>query len=110
MGASYLCMRLAGPSGLALLVALWLAALPLALRPVRAALRREWAGVVFLFLVASYAETIDGVFGWGQRISPLTLAFGIGYLWRRRDAAAAVLRSPLTVMVGAFLAQQVMSA
>lgn len=110
IAASYLCMRLLGPAGLPPLVLLWLAALPTVLAPARAVLRREWAGAAFLFLVASYAETIDGVFDLGQRVSVLGLGLGLLYLWQRREDAAAVLRSPLVLLVGAFLLQQVLSA
>ena len=97
-----------GAPGLIVYFALWLVATPLVLPRLRTALRREWAGALFVLATAASADYLDATLALEQRISVAIVLTSLVYLVQRR--ASDVLRSPVLLLFALFLAQQLVSA
>jgi hypothetical protein len=109
-GASYLAIFLCGARGVAITIALFALVAPRLLSPLRETLRTEWAGALFLFLTACYADVLDEIFGTAQRFTSAILLLGVLYLIARRREVMAIVGSPIALLLGLFLAQQIASA
>jgi hypothetical protein len=108
--ASYVAMQRLEARGAIAVVALWGLSLPILLRPLRAAMRRELLGVVFLFATAAYVEVLDDVLATQRAVSSAILVVGLLYLARRWRTVAEVARSPVMLLFALFFAQQIASA
>jgi O-antigen ligase len=108
--AAFVCLSLQGPQGLFLYVALWIAALPIILWPLRAALWRELPGALFVFLTFAHVDNLDDLLGLEQHLSWALVLLSFIYLFFRRDDARALLGSPFVVLLGIFYLQQIASA
>jgi O-antigen ligase len=107
--AAFLCPSVQ-PQGLLLYVALWVAALPIVLWPLRAALWRELPGVLFVFLTFTRTDQLDELLG-DRELVPLALVvLSFLYLLLRRDEVRVVLRSRFVLWLGIFFLQQIANA
>ena len=106
---SYVLLTL-GSAGLVSVVLLWAIALFATPGPLARALRPEADGVLFLFMTATYIDSLDLILGLSQRFTLATVALGALYLMRRYSDALAVLRTPVALFFAVFVAQEIASA
>jgi hypothetical protein len=108
---SYLVLGRFGVLGLPVIVALWLALLPVALSPAWSILSREGLGVIYLFLTAANGDAVDAAMNNdGHVLSIAFLALGLVYLTQRWRDTVRTLMQPLSLLFIAFVFQEVVSA
>lgn len=109
--ASYVMLDRLGVVGLPVIVALWLASLPLVLSPLWSFLWREGLGVIYLFLTTANADAIDAAMDReGRGLSLAFLLLGLVYLAQRWRDCVRALMHPLSLLFIAFVVQQLLSA